>query len=731
MKALWANVRINLKLTGRDRMVLFFNYAFPLIFFFFFGQIMHADQGGAAVYVVSMVLTIGILGNGFFGAGIRAAMDREQNILRRFKVAPITPVPLLLSSLVTGLINYLPAVAAILWLAHALWKMPLPPHLAGFFIFVIVSILAFRAIGLIIASSVNSMQESQVLVQLLYLPMMLLSLMPMSELPSWAQVAAQFVPAVYLQTGMQGILVRSEGLGQNASAAGALALTALVGVIIATKLFRWDKDEKVRPAAKLWILGVLTPFFILGIWQTQTRTAIARAKVLERDLLRQQNLLVKNARIFVGDGSVVESGSALIKSGVIREVFNGPAPDAKALQAEAVEGAGKTLLPGLIDVHVHLAAPGTLGSPPSRDSDPRKQLLRELSAYLYSGVTTVRSAGDPLDDMLRLRGQVNSGEHLGAELYTCGPMFTAPGGHGTEYFKNLPAPVRKAAEEQTVRTPASPDEARKQVRELKARGVNCIKAILESGTAGSPFQRLDTQIFNAIAAEAHAQGLPLAVHTGDARDVADAVAAKAASIEHGSFRDIIPDDLFQRMKAANIYYDPTLTVAETLHDIADGNVEPLELPLVQQVIPGPMLQTTRQVLLSPDGERMRAGIRNYTTNPEFGRRNLLRAWQLGVTLVTGTDAGNPLVFHGPALHRELQSWVEAGVPPAAALQAATFNAARLVAANRRIGLIKPGYAANLILVDGNPLKDIKQTEAISQVILQGERIRRSALFDQE
>ena len=71
MKAFWANVVINLKLTARDRMVLFFNYAFPLVFFFFFGQIMHAERGGAAVYVVSMVLTMGVLGNGFFGAGIR------------------------------------------------------------------------------------------------------------------------------------------------------------------------------------------------------------------------------------------------------------------------------------------------------------------------------------------------------------------------------------------------------------------------------------------------------------------------------------------------------------------------------------------------------------------------------------------------------------------------------------------------------------------------------------
>src|SRR5579872_2010877 len=97
MKPYLAQIAMNLKLTARDRMVLFFNYAFPLVFFFFFGQMMHADQGGTIIYVVSMVLTMGVLGNGFFGAGIRAAQEREQNILRRFKVAPISPAPLLRS----------------------------------------------------------------------------------------------------------------------------------------------------------------------------------------------------------------------------------------------------------------------------------------------------------------------------------------------------------------------------------------------------------------------------------------------------------------------------------------------------------------------------------------------------------------------------------------------------------------------------------------------------------
>jgi hypothetical protein len=305
MKAFWAHVVINLKLTARDRMVLFFNYAFPLGFFFFFGGVMHADRGGAAVVVVSMVITMGVLGNGFFGAGLRAAADREQNILRRFKVAPITPAPILFASLVTGLLNYLPAVAVILFLAHSMWGMPLP-NVLDFFVFVAISLLAFRSLGLIVASSVNSMQESQLIVQLLYLPMLLLSIMPMSELPTWAQVAAQYVPASYMQTGMQGILVRNEGLVQNASAIGALLLTAAIGTFISMKLFRWDKDEKVRPAAKLWIVAVLLPFIVLGVYQTHTREALAKSKVMERNLMRSETLLIRDVRIVVGDGSVIE-----------------------------------------------------------------------------------------------------------------------------------------------------------------------------------------------------------------------------------------------------------------------------------------------------------------------------------------------------------------------------------------------------------------------------------------
>jgi len=88
-------------------------------------------------------------------------------------------------------------------------------------------------------------------------------------------------------------------------------------------------------------------------------------------------------------------------------------------------------------------------------------------------------------------------------------------------------------------------------------------------------------------------------------------------------------------------------------------------------------------------------------------------------------------LHGPTIQREVELWVEAGIPPAVALQAATYNAARLLGVENRIGLIQEGHDADLLLVDGNPLKEIKQIESIQSVMLKGERIGRSELFEQE
>jgi imidazolonepropionase-like amidohydrolase len=336
-----------------------------------------------------------------------------------------------------------------------------------------------------------------------------------------------------------------------------------------------------------------------------------------------------------------------------------------------------------------------------------------------------------LDVVLKVRSTVNSGEKLGAELFTCGPLFTAQGGHGTEYFKDMPPNIREQAQAQFTRIPASIDEARRQVDELKRSNVDCIKAILEAGGGASVFNRLDSSIFQAVAQESHAQGLPLAVHTGDVRDVTDAVSADANSIEHGSFREAIPDTLFQQMAGKKIFYDPTLSVAEAFRDFAAGDTALLKRSLVQQVGPTDLIEGTEKAMASKELDPVRQRIAQFPINLEVGTQNLQRAYKDGVPLVTGSDAGNFLILHGPTVQHELVLWVRAGIAPAVALEAATYNAARLLRVENRIGSIRAGNDADLLLVDGNPLEDISAVERISIVFFKGEQLDRSDLFNQE
>ena len=731
MKALKALIVLDLKLALRNKSVIFFNYLFPLTFFFIFGQAMHADRGAAMTVVISMVLIIGILSNGLMGAGVRAVQEREANILRRYKVTPITPAPLLIASVVTGWILYMPNVILIFTLAHFLYGMPWPQSIVSILIFITLAIIGFRAIGMILAAVVNSMQESQLIVQLIYIPMLFLSgaTFPLSMFPQWLLVVTQFLPATYMVIGIQGMLLRNEGIGANLYPALALVLTAFVGLFVAYKLFRWEKEEKIRPAAKLWLAAVLAPFLLLGFWQMHARTGIAKTKIMNRQLARGDTFLIRGARIFVGDGKVIENGSILVRGGKIAEVYEGTGPDPKSLHAETVEAAGKTILPGLIDVHVHLGAPGGF-YPEMSKYVPEKAMLRNLAAYLYSGVTTVRSVGDGLDAILKVRTEVNSGEDLGAELATCGPLFTAAGGHGTEYFKGVPQNLRSNLEKQFLRIPTSIDQADQQVDELKSQHVDCIKAILEAGAGGSVYNRLDTSLFDAIAHEAHVDSLPLSVHTGDVRDVTDAVQARANSVEHGSFREKIPDALFEQMARDGIFYDPTLSVGEAMKDFAAGKADLLKRSLVQQVGPPELLQGTEAAMDSSETESLRKSLAEYPVDMNIAVDNLKRAYAHRVSLVTGSDAGSYLVIHGPTVQHEMQLWVQAGIPPAVALQAATLNAARLMRSENHIGLIHPGNDADLLVIDGNPLEDITAIERISLVVFKGERIDRTELFNQ-
>ena len=732
MKAFFALTRIDLKLALRNRSVLFFNYFFPLIFFFVFGYSMSAEQGSRIIHVITMVTVIGILGNGLFGAGMRAVQDRETDVLRRYKVTPITPVPLLAASMVTGVILYLPGLIVTLILANRLFGMVVPPNIGSLFLFAIIACVAFRAMGLIIAAVVNSSQESLILIQPLYMAMLFLSgaTFPLSFFPDWLQIVTQFIPATYLMIGIAGILQHAESVLQNWQAVIALLITALVGLFIATKLFRWEKEEKLRNSAKLWVLAALAPFLLLGMYQAWSRQDLAKAKILARDMERGKTCLIRNARVIVGDGKVIESASILIKGGKIAEIYEGNAPDPKTLKADVVEAAGKTVLPGLIDVHVHLGASGGFLDDFSK-FDPKKAVERELQSYLFCGVTSVRSAGDAVDDMLKARKLFGSGEKLGTELFLCGPLFTAEGGHGTEYGRFLPEAMRAGFIAQFVRTPKSAEEGRKQVDALAAQKIDAIKGVLESGAPGYSFNRMDVNILRAVTEEAHAKGLPVAVHTGKAEDVVDAVSLPADSIEHGSFADEISDATIAEMRAKGIAYDPTLSVVEGFTNFSKGDTSLLKRSLVQQVTRKDLLEGTEHAASKPEFDGLREGLKHYPMSMEASTKNLLKAWRAGVILVTGTDAGNFLVLHGPTVQHEIELWVAAGIPIEVALQAATLNAAKLLRADSRVGMVQKGKEATLLIVDGNPLQDVRALSAVSTVFMKGERVNRTALLQEK
>jgi imidazolonepropionase-like amidohydrolase len=111
-------------------------------------------------------------------------------------------------------------------------------------------------------------------------------------------------------------------------------------------------------------------------------------------------------------------------------------------------------------------------------------------------------------------------------------------------------------------------------------------------------------------------------------------------------------------------------------------------------------------------------------------QNLLTAYQSGVTLIAGSDAGNMMVIHGPTVQHELELWVNAKIPAATALRAATYNSAKALRADNRFGLIREGMEATVIVLDGDPLQDISATGHINAVYVRGDHIERSDLFDQ-
>jgi ABC-type multidrug transport system permease subunit len=255
----------------RNKMFFLFSIVMPFIFFFgylgFFGKSVPAG----AAYFLGPVLALNVMGS-FWGLSATIVMFREQGILRRFHVSPVAVSDLLASSVVANFALTLPTVILELLLARLIFHVHTLDNLFGIFLLVAVGTISFASLGLVIASVTNTMQETQVLNQLIWLPLIFLSgaTFPLGYLPRVVQRVGLFLPATYLVNAFQQVIVNSASVLSRYTEIVSLVSWAILTFFLSMQLFRWEPETKIPRRAKLLVLATAVPFVLLGVWENRT-----------------------------------------------------------------------------------------------------------------------------------------------------------------------------------------------------------------------------------------------------------------------------------------------------------------------------------------------------------------------------------------------------------------------------------------------------------------------------
>jgi len=391
-------------------------------------------------------------------------------------------------------------------------------------------------------------------------------------------------------------------------------------------------------------------------------------------------LLIHNARVFDGE-RVIPQADVLVRDGRIAEMG---AHIAVPEGAQVIDGAGKTLLPGLIDAHAHVFQ------------------VDALKQQLVLGVTTVLDMFTDYKFAAKMREQQRAGQATDrADLYSAGTLVTAPGGHGTEY--GLPIPTLK-----------DPADAQAFVDARIAEGSDYIKLILDDATAyGSHRPTLSKETLTAAIAAAHQRGKLTVVHIGTLADAEEAINAGADGLAHLFVGPKSDPDFGKLVAEHHAFVVPTLTVLETVCGHPGGE---------------PLLKDARLTPYLDPGDKANLQHGFSLPNPPSCAGAFEAVKQLkaaGVPILVGDDVPNPGTAPGATEHRELELLVEAGLTPSEALEGATSAAARVFKLEDR-GTIAPGKRADLLLVNGDPTADIKATRDIAGVWKDGVAVDRAA-----
>lgn len=411
-------------------------------------------------------------------------------------------------------------------------------------------------------------------------------------------------------------------------------------------------------------------------------------------------------------------------------------------EARRVDGTGKFLIPGLWDMHVHLA------------NQPDQRLTSEIMApvFVAHGVVGVRDMGSDFDVVKRLRDEILSGKISGPRIVSPGPMIDGMQEAGPAVY-----PVE------------TDDQARKAVREIAERGVDFVKVqalleppvwravLAESAAAGlnvvghvpeavsafdvpgsgqrtiehvSPALPGDAAIFiacSSVEAELRAEMLSIRAEAGREGADIDALRRRQRTLQERiteTYDTARGESLFRKMKENGVTCVPTLIWSSTFRP---GSTADPSLSLPMQLIPGPLKKEW--------AARFEYYVVNSTTESQaLHRKFATRSLELvgamkraGVMIVAGSDSIDAHVVPGLSLHQELELLVRAGLSPLEALHAATSNGARLLGKLDQWGTIEAGKVADAVLLDADPLADIRNTRRIASVIVNGKLIDRAEL----
>ncbi len=400
-----------------------------------------------------------------------------------------------------------------------------------------------------------------------------------------------------------------------------------------------------------------------------------------------QQTYIQCGRLIDGKSNSVQTEMTIIvESNKIIDIRKGY--QSGAANDKLINMRNQTVMPGFIDSHVHLSGETSknkyMENFTLNDDDNALKAVKYSERTLMAGFTTVRDLGGIV--AISLRNAINQGDIKGPRILAAGKSIATTGGHADPSNGYSRALIGDPEAKDGVIN--SPEEARKAVRQRYKEGSDVIKitatgGVLSNAKDGAGAQFTEEEI-KAVVSTAKDYGYRVAAHAHGAEGMKRAIRAGVSSIEHGTFMD---DEVIALMKEKGTYYVPTITAGKSVADSAKipGYYPPLVVP--KAIATGPKIQST-----------------------------FAKAYKEGVKIAFGTDAG---VFAHGKNYKEFEYMVEAGMPAMEAIKSATMNAADLLGISDRTGSIEKGKSADIIAVNGDPIKDIKVLSAMSFVMKEG------------